>query len=390
MSETMDGPESTLSRLDPFSFHGHTASVIKGIGGATPNADPTYAFHTEYVRLARGRAHFEVTLFHLAAKQGTLVLRVHLLPDEPGAVARMVTSERIQLNRLALNLGRVDVTFEAFRGARYALMGLVAGQTDASASDILIRVDRLYDDAEAAMDARRDGAPTRFGNRTGFKGAAHIVEIAAPSFKHPTSQIATRAQLRETAYVARCRELGLTSPNEFMNWSSAYMLQSLDGFEMLQPGAEGLILGEADEALVALIAKRGCRVTIVGPQAPSASDEAVHYLHAAAPENAMALDLLDFDFVCGSWIGASIDAKLVERLMEWSFSCLRPQGLAVHVVGTGAYAPHITRTGLERICLNLLSQGHDVAQLRLGPYQPSFDREPGAAGFIARRTSRWL
>ncbi|KTF68907.1 hypothetical protein ACNFJ7_12035 [Sphingomonas sp. HT-1] len=383
MNKLMSSGGSAPAVLDPFSFHGHTASVIKGIGGATPNADPTYAFHTEYVRLARGRANFAIHLPDLEAKQGTLVLRVHLLPDEPGSVASMVTSERIQLNRLAQNGGHVQVTFEAFRSARYALMGLVAGQTDASASDLRVTVERLYDETAIDLEDRGDGAPTRFGNFTGFKKAAHIIAVEAPTLGAPTSQIATRAQLDEPIFEQQRRALGLGGADELAAWSAVYQWQALAVFEMAQAGARGLLVGSNSDHLAALLAAQGCALTVrSGGASPSEGADLQQALHQG--------DLLDFDFVCSAWLEPGLDPDAVQRMIESSFGCLRPSGLAVHVVGTGAYGPGFSRAALERLSLNMLSKGHDVARLRLAPHRPEFDCEPGAAGFIARRTSRWL
>lgn len=390
MNPVMDeGKVAGPLTLDPFSFHGYTSSVVKGIGGQAPNADPSYAFHTEYVRLARGRAHFAVTFTDLHARQGTLVLRVHLLPDEPGSVASMVTSERIQLNRLVQNHGHIEVSFEAFRGATYALMGLVAGETDASATGVRVTADRPYDAAEDVAGARGDGLPTRFGDMSNFRTTAHIISLDSPTLTQPVSQIATPDQFLEPIFENWRQRLAPASEDIFDHWSLIYLLQALSTYGMIEKGAKGLIIGPIDRSFIDLAIACGCNLTILDRTDPGPLPVGAEYRHAGDLSDFMSEDLFDFDFLGSCHLGDRFDTVGdVDLIMHWAFKYLRPMGMAVHVVGTGSRSPHFKRSELERLALNFLSSRHDVGQFRLAPYHPSFDQEPGAAGFIVRRAAK--
>jgi hypothetical protein len=376
---------SGLAEIDPFSFHGHTASAIRGIGGTTPNADPTYVFHTEYTRLARGRAYYHVNLPGLQAKIGTLVLRVHILPDGPGEVATMVTSLRIQLNRLADIGGVVEVSFEAFRGSTYALMGVIYGETDASATGLTITVDRLFDEAEDAASGFGDGLPTRYG-RKAVKREKHLMTLAAPQLARPVSQTATPVQLSEPVFEDWCKRIEPMPADALAQWAIAYLAQVLTVYQMAESGVRGLILGPIDPAFGRWALTQGCTLTVAdvleAPELPAG----VAYRRLSDLTQPAPRDLVDFDFVCSKGLGERlISSRDAAFTIEAAFSYLRPQGLSVHVVGTGTRAPGFERAELEQLALNILSLGHDLGQLRPGPLDKSQLDQPGAFGFIARR-----
>ena len=174
--------------LDPFAFYGNPSSNIVGLGGTSPPPEPTYGFHTDYVPVSRGHAHFTVKFDQLAARKGTLWLRIHMLPNEPGATARMVTGHRVQLNWLAHHGGSIDLCFEAFRGATYSIMGVVLDQTDASALALSVTLDRPASAAELTDSAGVQGEAqaTTFGS-AGIKPAALLLSPDQSSFSLPVS-----------------------------------------------------------------------------------------------------------------------------------------------------------------------------------------------------------
>lgn len=373
--------------LDPFSFHGHTASVIKGIGGELPNADPSYAFHSPYVRLAPGRARFKIRLTNLQAKQGTLVLRVHLLPDAEGSVASMVTSTRVQLNRLVMIGGEIEVTFEAFRNATYALMGLVAGETDASATALTITASHPYNEALDLASIRGDNSATKFGIRN-FRGSAILVSLMPPKLAYPASQAATPEQFKEKEFADWRARLSLTLSDRLESWSLVYLAQALTAYGMAESGVKGLVLGPVDPAFLNWAAGLGCALTQV---------DTVEF--TTLPANVerrrlvnfwdMPRDLIDFDFICSCRLGERLEGPgEAAAIIDATFGTMRPLALAIHVVGTGSRAPGFKRVDLERLALSLLSKGHDVSQLRPTMFREPLDLEPGAFGLIARRAEQ--
>lgn len=348
--------------LDPFRFHGHPVSSITGLGGTGPLPDPTYAFHTAYVPVARGHAHFLVRFTNLQARRGSLLLRIHMLPDEPGAVAKLVTSHRVQLNWLAQHGGETRLRFEAFRGARYAIMGLVPDQLDASAEMLTIILDRpaSEDDRAAVGDPRY----TAYGSETIRTVSAPLLLSLEPcSFAQPVSQPCTTEQLQEPAFRKRCDTLSNLPADPMERWQVAYALQVLDRYGVLQDGARGLILGRqnhwVEHAVIAADASF-YRVELdhTGGEAP-----------VIDPADFPA-DLFAFDFLLSiratDTLGNSRAAGgFIERVME----CLRPNGLAVHLVGyhpDPSLLPSVAfdRNGLERVAFGLISRGHQTARLK--------------------------
>lgn len=382
--------ESNELALDPFAFHGHPASAIIGLGGERPLPDPSYAFHTPYVPVARGHAHFIVRFTDLKARRGSLVLRVHMLPGEPGATARMVTSQRLQLNWLAHHGGETRLRFEAFRGATYAIMGLVPDQTDASADALSVTLDRPADARETAATGGATAAQaTAFGD-TAMRPASMLLALDPPTFASPVSQPCTADQLREPAFRARVGRRRVPAGEQAGTWTSAYVVQVLDRYGLLRPGARGLALGEPGAWVRDAIAAAGatCRVVALGAGEGDCIDP------ATLPGELFAFDFLLTIRAVDGFANDAVARAFVESAME----CLRPGGFAVHVVGHVPEArttPGLwfDRNGLQRLALALISRGHEVARLRPAPTQRLLSAPGDAAfpfGLVARRAGSIL
>lgn len=378
-------PESLA--LDPFEFHGHPASSIAGLGGSVPLPDTSYAFHTCYVPVARGHAHFLVRFEGLQARQGSLILRVHMLPDEPGAVATMVTSHRVQLAWLAHHGGQVQLRFEAFRGARYAIMGVTPDQLDASADALTVSLDRpaTPEDLAAAGGATEARSTIYASDTIRAAPVALLVSIEPPLFAQPVSQSYTPAQTRERAFRDRCAGLAGLTGDAAERWQAAYVLQVLDRYGALRAGARGLTLGHGNRAVATAVAKAGAaleQVTVGSDWGNSAGNAP-----AIATETGA---LVSFDFLMSfRATDDMVDSRAATRFLERSMECLRPGGLAVHVVGhrpdpmRGA-ALSFDRNGLERLAFALISSGHQLARLKPpAPMDPS--APPAPFGLVARR-----
>ncbi len=361
--------ETSGQTLDPFEFHGHPVSCIAGLGGSAPLPDPSYAFHTPYVPVARGHAHFLVRFTNLQARRGSLVLRVHMLPDQPGATAQMVTSHRVQLNWLAHHGGEMHLRFEAFRGARYALMGVVPDQIDASAEGLAVTLDRPATDADiGAAGEAAEARSTTYGSETIRPVATPLLlSMDPPSFAQPVSQPCTARQIREPAFRARCNALGLTI-GRAETWQSAYAVQALERYGVLQAGARGLVLGQVDPAVMQALAAAGtsCHHVALNTDRQGAGATTGPVIDPVTLPG----DLFAFDFLLSirstdTMGGDRPRGSFIEQAME----CLRPGGLAVHLV---AHHPDpgslpilaFDRNGLEQVALALISRGHQMARLK--------------------------
>lgn len=421
MTNVVEGGADTRSEglpLDPFSFLPGVASRLPGFGGNAPGHDPAYAFHTRYVKVAPGRATFTIRLHGLTARRGTLVVRVHMLPQENGAHARLVNSERITFNRLITLDGEVSVSFEAFRNVTYAVYGMIPDETDARADRLTILLDRP-DDGTSAEQEVADARSTSFGTKT-LMPVARLLTLTQPTLADPVSQMCTASQLHEGVYASWAARLQQHVHQHRRLWESVYILQVLDRYELLEAGARGLGFAVETGPLPAVMAARGVEVVATylpgeeesaqgsapGSHRPTIAtlrhadlcdDAAFGRLVSLRPAAITPIppDLVNFDFawsVAGHEQLASIGAGVT--FIEETLNCLRPGGLAVHVVKLGltpdddrigdAVAVPFRRRDLERLALNLISRGHEVAQLNLtgddlSP-QGSRDRPTAARG----------
>lgn len=380
--------------LDPFDFHGRPASIIAGLGGLAPGSDPDYAFHTHYVPVARGMSHFTIRFTNLRAKRGTLLLRIHMLPVKPGSVARMVTSERIQFNRLVKEGGELTLRFEAFRGATYAIMGLVTDQTDAEADDLVILLDRPDDGSQddGPPGTIEDSVGTRF-EATRLRTSTHMVSLAAPIFASPVTQAATTTQFKASERQAWITRLGIPVDKGLHGWTMPYIAQAIERYGMLEKGVVALALSPSTEPLARLLEQSGGTVNRL----------AVNHRDAEPPPGWIPVSSrvlpgphLAHDLVWSTWTGGTLAERIVSETIDLAMECLRPGGLAVHVVpysrDTSQDPTAFDRNAVERVVLGLISRGHDVARVKL-PLDSRllFDEGGrGAFGIIARRAQSLL
>lgn len=374
---------SKAGELDPFAFMGDIASRIPGLGGSTAGNDPTYVFHAPYVPVARGPAKFTVVFENLRARQGTLTLRVHMLPDEPGATARLVNSARIQLNRLVKEGGKVSVAFDGYRGVTYAIMGAISDQTDVEADGLRVVLDRPAD-AQAMAESFVDARSTAFGNDQ-VQASAHMISTKPATMKFAVSQSYDVAQMREAVTATWLSRLGLAADRSVAQWALVYKLQAFESYGVMQAGARALGFTRGDETFVAALQANGLETAI----AAAGSEGVVAAMDPLYPPAA----LVNFDVIWASDPGAVLaDVAEIALFVENAMACLRPGGLAVFVFATTpvqiggeqAGGPvRMTRIEIERIALMLISRRNEVAQLKPVPIA-----EPGGGdifGMIARK-----
>lgn len=376
-------------QLDPFGFMVGISSRVTGLGGNSPGHDPDYVFHTPYVEAARGPAQFMVHFQGLTAKRGTLILRVNMLPDEPGANARMINSDRIQLNRLVKQDGVTTIRFEGFRGVTYALVGMMAGDTDAAAAALSVTLDRPADGVDRGK-VLAEARSTEYG-KDAARQVVHLVSLNRPTLANPVSQFCTPAQLGEPAYAEWAARLRIGGVPNDAHWRQVYVMQVLHRYAMLKDGARGIGFGASGGPLPAAIAAFGPSVTATDPPAadaepddareelrrPAICDDACFDRRVAfqwADPAAIPDDLVNFDFLWSVGVADGI-GTIADGLgfIERSLDCLRPGALAVHAFAFSRVArarpdPAVRfRQGdIEQLALTLISRGHEVAQIKTG------------------------
>lgn len=187
-------------------------------------------------------------------------------------------------------------------------------------------------------------------------------------------------------------------------WEFVFICQALWERGAIRPEARGLGFGVGLEALPALFAAEGCRITATDmePTAAAASgwaDTGQHAWGLAAlrrpalcPDalfddrvtyrecdmNSVPVDLVDFDF-CWSACALEHLGSIQQGLdfIERSVACLRPGGWAVHTTEFNLSSNDETvdhrdtvlfrRRDFEALAARLTAQGHQVAALDLTP-----------------------
>ena len=369
--------------LDPFSYHPRAASIIQGLGGDERHPDLTYAFHTDYVLVDEGPRQFTVRFDGLSAKVGTLQLRVHMFVEDTNPRILLANTTRIQFNRL-LQLGsETSIRFDGFKRVKFALHGAVLGQTDASATGLTITVDGAGagDDADEVVAEVRN---TDFGLST-TQAVTSLISLAPPTFAYPVGQAATPAQTLEPAYAEWSGRLRLDTASARSQWSTAYVLQVLRAYGMLQPGARGLGFGPHADAVAHAVNGAGAEAVM----------ELLPDMHERLPGN-----LVNFDFL---WSIDDIARSGVHEAFgycEALMKCLRPGGLAVHVLpfvpgldqrASGGGEPVFRRGDVERLALTMISRGFETSEVRINwadaivGESPTVGTDVSAFGLVFRK-----
>ncbi|WP_340315020.1 hypothetical protein [Rhizorhabdus argentea] len=356
----MTGTESqaAVREIDAFSYLASIASAIKPLGGPEPSPDPKYGFHTQYLEFRPGRVVFTIRFDALKAARGEL--RVQLQAYSPGRQSvSLVDATAGSMAALAQDGGELTLRMHAVAGVTYAIYGYFPQGTDAIASGVLIEARELGADGSNVPAEALE--PTRFGTNA-LDHPHRLVDNGPALFDAPVSQPMTSAQLREGAFSTRSSAVQERGATESETWSRAFLLQVLDVYGLLRPGARGLSLSGQDHALDLALSGDDC-TTI-------SFDRAVE-MNGQLPDDLRGFDFLWSMGTVGAFDSVGAAADFVERAMH----CLRPGGIAVHLFPLALQSTRPTASGgvvsigradVERMALTLIARGNDVAQLKFG------------------------
>ena len=385
-------------RLDPFDFIPHLASRVIGLGG-DDTSDANYAFHTHYVSCEPGPVTFTIRFANLHASVGNLTVRINAISSAPGAVARTVKMTSHSLHDLA-DVGELQISVEAKGHLTYSVLGLIYGVSDASADALDILLDRPGD-GSIGEDPAIAAKYTQFG-RDITRDVSRLVAGTAATLADPVSQICTAEQFDEPDYDRWLATLKAGKQVHRKQWEQVYILRTLERYGMLEPGARGLGLGVKGEPVAAVLAAKGCSVVATSFPAERHADEAMDHegvmaalrhpslcpartfddavVYLPADGDTLPDELQDFDF-CWSAGGPERFASVGEsvRFLLDSLQCLKVGGLAVHTVAFDTSSElgmveekgaMLRRIDLERLALELVSMGHQIAQLKYDQGEP--------------------
>ena len=354
--------------LDPFAFWPDLASRIDGLGGPGEGDSPDYAFHTLYLACGAASVTFAIEADGLEAERGTLILRIHELPDFVGADARQVAISQTQMVDMIRQGGSTSLSTHTQAGHTYAVLGHIHGDTHVSARALRITATRRTPDPD---DPTRPSTFVAGPERVGM--VPQLVSMHEPTLAAPVSQAATPAQLRERAFIEWGSHLPEGTAGE--RWERVFVARALERYDVLRTGARGLGVGGVGDPLGNVLASAGCRLVLTDPS----PDAGV----ALPPGSGGTLgsqageELSGFDF-CYATASASVgegDRQQALTFMEDLLRTLKPGGLAIAILSFDAArrgvldpqdSPLLRRHDLERISLLLLSRGHQMAQLCFG------------------------
>jgi hypothetical protein len=355
--------------LDPFGFWPDVTSRLVGFGGGEHSDNPDYAFHTRYTSCGTGPIVFTVRFAGLKAQRGTLILRVHELPEVMGAHARQIAISQTQLTDLIRGDGTVSLAGLARAGSHYALVGFVYGDTVATADGVTIEVARRTPDAD---DPSR---PTSFraeAERVG--GAPRVVGEREGTLVTPVSQLCTLRQVREPVFGAILDQLGgLSGAPVLDRWEHAFLARVLDRYDVARSGSLGLGVGALHDPLAPWLVQHGCALVLTTPGEVPLDLDLPPEIEVRQLDPAAVDGLAGFDFAWATRAGGvgGGDRQELLRFVEDTLRALKPGGLMTLVVPIDVAprpigdddGPLIRRPDIDRLVLLLLSRGHQVAQV---------------------------
>jgi hypothetical protein len=395
-------PVEKALELGAFEYVPDWTSRVAGLGGSGPAVDPNYVFHTLYSDFGEDEVVVSVRFEGLQATTGIIVIRIGALPRRQGAMAFQVAAQEFPTWVAAKDDAPLLIRFRPSSDNLYAVMGHIFNETDAAATGIRITArpaSEVNAEAEALASKRRSefGAPT-------IAPAAQLTTVDKPSLTHPVSQMPTPAQYRERVYGEWSAQLSLPPARDPEQWRQIYTLQVLRRYGLLEPGARGVCFGSETGPLPALLASIGCTVVMTDPGATGTdmwrrpqlcSDELfdLRVSHQPVDPTAIPASLSDFDFLLSQPDPRTLpDVSAVAGFFVNSMACLKPAGLAVHIVtfnpnpasgrADANGMPLFHPGDFERMSLTFIGQSHEVAQIN---YDDGGDHRQKPFGFIIRR-----
>lgn len=395
MNDTLDVTAHSAEplHLDPFGGHPARASIIPGLGGHEQSDDPSYVFQTLHCRPAIARVQATIRFSELAATHGTLVVQILARSAFPGADSVPLETKVFDVAELARTGGIVEISFESFRNALYAIAGSINDETDATASHISISVDQRATPEQHGKDWGWRSAPlTAAVSKPDEAMIQRLLKDMAPSsLEEPSSQVGSPGQCRQPAFASAMKALQRPARPTFENWSLAYLLKAIDRFAPRNTGCNMLgYIGDGPSPLISYFAARQCEVLAVRSRPSDAGkpDPGAELLDLLVPElceedeffahaHFTAGDIRypppsfrdQFDII---W---SIGANRVMTPHEFAdfvvngLSNAKPGGVAIHVFdyvedvnATGTNC--LTRNNIERMTTMALSHFNEVAKLR--------------------------
>lgn len=349
-----------MRALEPFGYFANHASALPGFGGASLGPDPRYFLHTFYEDVRPGRAVFHLRLDGAKASAGELTFRVHSYrPGTDGDVS-LVASTRLRLDEFVPTQDdeqiRVAVRIAAIEGVQYALYGYFSEPSDLAAREVRVLLEELgCEDGDGPDDSTRP--VSAFRPDPAQSERRQLVSRTRPTLTSLDSRDCTRDQLQR---------IGAPADFRLDGWRARVALTVLEGHDMLDAGANGLVRGPAPESLAQDLVSRDCAIAC----------------HAQTGHNW-------FDFVVSYDLEDDIgDAERRLEMLRDIVGQLRHGGLAMIFLAYDPRSPSLlgehgapNRNELGRWALYLTGAGHAVAPMAFAAPDERAQRPDGLTPF---------
>jgi hypothetical protein len=350
-----------MRALEPFGYFAEHASALVGFGGVGLGPDPRYCLHTFYEEVKPGRAVFHVRLDGAKASAGELTFRVHSYKPGAGGDVSLAASTRSRLDRIAPTGGseQIDVAVRivAVEGVRYALYGYFSEPSDLVAREVSVLLEEFGPDHDDGLNSA-ERPVSKFQPADLDSSHRQLVSRSRPTLASPDSRDCTHDQLDR---------IGGPSTERISQWRRGAALTALEGRDMLDAEASGLLLGPAPEGLPGNLAARACIIETETPSRDQWFDFAISYeLEQEIMEAEQRIEMVH---------------HAVGRLMHG--------GLAVMVLAYDADASALTgergaptRNEIGRWALHLIGAGHSVAPISFARRDERAMRSDGLTPFV--------
>lgn len=402
--------------IDPFAAMPDVASTVKGLGGDRPG-NAGYVFQSLDIYPVLGPVEFLLQFHDLTATTGTLTVRICAFSLHPGTAPVRLRDVVVPMCEVAGNGGLLTVEMTSRRNMGYTIGGSIDDVTDTRATMLSLSLYPRERDAAlpgTVLEKPPVEAPDVARSRDWVE-RPELATMRPVTLAQPVSQAMTAAQACDPLVVSWNAALHQSGGNDVERWENAFILQALHHYGVATDGGSGLGMGRHRRRLPAYLAGRGCTILAAGldggdlPEgdpglalerlvhadlcSPRRFFEAVHL--TLFEDMAIPPALTGFDFLWSTDAASGPGARArVPQMLRDSMRCLRPGGIAVHVLrysgalGTPA-DPHSSSYGrveIERMALSLVADGQEVAQLSFavdGPDRPGDRHTP--FGLVARR-----
>lgn len=378
------------SEIDPFAYFPNAASGIKGLGGNEAGSVTGYAFHTAYCPLRPGAILLRVQFTGLSALDGTLLVQVFRHEESRGGPIAIVESATVRLRDAVATGGEIVINFRSIAGMTYAIFGKISETTEISAEALRI----VAEPVSLAPGLVETPSQTKSLKPAASKvrSSPRLLSLNPATLCAPVSQMCASAQLREDIFRQWYDRLSIARLSQPDQWKIVYVLQALTRYGFLGDGATGLGFIVDGDPVVDGMKSTGCDLMLVDQgDAGAESLESDNVDHKPVGNAASGFadyggirrtrigevpgDLRDFDFVWSHSITDRLNSiRDAFFFIEDSLRCLSPGGLAVHVVrasgnggdnGQSGRRPlAFARQDIQRLALNIVSNGHDIAELK--------------------------